>query len=301
MKRLPIFLLILFCCCASGAFSLELKLIEGAGNLAYNKKNTSALSDDADPGFFSPQYHPLILAELSGEISGLGYSFGFQREPILRNRFYANIRLEQEYFFLEAGPVIGLYNSYQLPVNPGVYGSIGAAYPGIIFFEAAGSSTLAAIPMEKRGNYSQTNADLRIGFWVPHVICSFNFEIKDFTLREKIALLIEDKQTRFYFRSDVFTKNFPYNFIVDIGYQSLKRSYISMGIKGTEIVQTTVTDELKSIFLGLEGSFTLTPALKLIAGGEIPVYSWSVRPMEDPPKSAMFFELRLGIIWTLSR
>jgi len=303
MKKILILLLILICCQASGLFSMELTLIEGIGNIAYDKNNTRALSDDSDPlipaGTFSTLYYPLILAKLSGEFSGLAYNVGFQREPILRNRLFANIQIEEEYFSLEAGPFFGLFNTDKLPVNPGVSAVLRLTYPGIAFIEAAGSSTLAAIPMEKKGNYSQISTDLAAGFWVPYVICSFNLSIKNLTLREEIDLLIEDENIRYYFRADVFAKNFPYNIKVDLGFQNLKRSYLSMGVSGTKIVQNTITDEFKSLFLGLEGTFSISPAFKLVVAAEMPVYSWSARPMMDPPKDTMFFELRLGMIWTL--
>ena len=287
--------MILFCCCASVAFSLELELIEGVGNLAYDRGRTSALSDETNPGNISPMYYPLILARFSGEFSGLRYSFGYEQDPRLRNRLFANIRLQQEYFFVEAGPVIGLFNTDGLPVNPGISGTLGLMLPGKIFAEASGSSTLAAIPMEKKGNYSQISADLSAGFWVPYVICSFNLSIEKFTLRKEIASLIEDEFVRYYFRADAFTKNFPYTMRVDIGFQNLKRSYSQ--VVGTDL--DTITDEFKSVFVGLEGTFTITPGLKLFLGAEMPVYSWSERPMKDPPKDTIFFEARVGIIWTL--
>jgi len=301
MKKLLIAIGIILCC--QGAFALDLELIEGFGNMAYNKDLVSALSEDeTDPGTFLPQYYPLVKARFSGEFSGLGYSFGYEREPIMRNRLFANIRIEQEYFFVEGGPFIGLMNTGKLPVNPGFSAVMGLMLPGIVFVQAAGSSTLAAIPMEKKGNYSQISADLSAGFWVPHVICSFNMSIKSFTLRERVDLLIEDELIRYYFRADVFTKNFPYTMHVDLGFQNLKRSYTSMGISvsGTEIEQTVVTDEFKSVFIGAEGFFAVSPALTLILGGEIPVYFWPVRPMKDTPKGIILFEARVGIKLTLS-
>ena len=123
--------------------------------------------------------------------------------------------------------------------------------------------------------------------------------IKNFTLRKETTLLIEDDLVRYYFRADAFKKNFPYTMTVDIGFQNLKRSYTSMGVSGTEVVQTTITDEFKTIFVGVEGTFTINPGMKLILGAEMPVYSWSVRPMQEAPKDTIFFEARMGISWIL--
>ena len=299
MKKILIPLLILFFCQTDWASPLEIEISGGVGNIAYDKSNTAALSGDEDnPGAFKPMYYPLVLARVSGEFGGLGYNVGFERESILRNRLFANIRLDHEYFFIEAGPVFGLFNTDKLPVNPGVSAALGLMYPGIIFAEAAGSSTLAAIPMEKEGNYSQISADLRAGFWVPYVICSFNMSLKSFSLREKTTLLIEDEQIRYFFRADAFTKNFPYTVRVDLGYQNLKRSYTSMEVVVSKIVQTSISDEFKSFFIGIEGIFSLGPDWKLLLGAEMPFYSWAERPMMEPPKSTILFEARMGFIWT---
>jgi len=305
MKRLLIALFVVICCHAPAVFSLEFTLIEGVGNLAYNEENTTPLSEGIPVpppgtfiyGTFTPSFYPLILARISGDIAGgLSFNVGFNRSPIMRNRLFANIRFDHNYFFLEAGPVLGLLNSSKLPVNPGLSATVRAMLPGIIYLEASGSSTLAAIPMEKKGRYSQVSADLSFGFWVPHVICSFNMSIENYNLRKETNFLIEDKSQRYFFRADVFTKNFPYTVKVDMGFQRIMRSYSL--ITGTDI--DTVTDEFRSIFAGMEGVFTINPSLKLLVGAEIPVYSWSVRPMNDPEKKTFFFNARLGIIWTLT-
>jgi len=300
MKRLVITSIILFCFCAYAAFSLELELVEGVGNLSFNKDNTTALgADEAHPGTFLPVYYPLIKTGLRGDFNGVGINFGFERDPILRNNLYANVRFEFNYFFIEGGPFLGLFNTKKLPVNPGVSAAVGLMLPGIFFAQAGGSSTLAAIPMEKEGNYSRITADLGAGFWVPHVICSFNTSMRNYTLRDTIKNLIEDEVQRYFFRADVFSKNYGYTVKVDMGLQVLKRSYTFLEIVGTDIVKNSETDVFRSIYIGMEGSFSVAPGLKLLLGAEMPVYSWPGKPILDPPKKTVFFEARAGIILTL--
>ena len=300
MRKLLIGLFILVCC-ASAAFSIEIKLVQGFGNMAFDTDKTEALSDDSvhPAGTFSRNWYPFTLAQISGNFKSFGYGFGFAKDPLLRNRIFANVSLEEEYFYFTVGPVVGIVNSHQLPVNPGVSGTLGVMYPGVVFAEASGSASLAVVAMDKKGNYSQVSADLSAGFWVPHVICSFNMSIKKFSLRKEITLLTEDNHTRYYFRADAFTKNFPYTICIDLGYQSLKRSYTSTHIVGTHFLQSTITDEFRSIFVGIQGTFTLTPGMKLLAGGEMPVYYWSTGSMENPSKGTAFFDVKLGMILTL--
>ena len=283
-------------------FSLELELTGGLGNLAFDKDRTSPLGDDdpAKTGAFGPHLFPLAMAQLSGEFKGFSYSAGFERDSLLRNRLFANVGLNLDYFSLEAGPVFGIFNSSKLPINPGISMGLGLEIPGIIFIRAHGSSTLG-IFMDRTDNYFQQTGDLSAGFWVPYVICSLNMSVRNFTQREQANLLIEDELIRYFFRADVYTKNIPYTIRVDLGYQSLSRSYMTQSVSGTDIVKDTATDELKSVFMGLEGSYTFSPALKFLLAGEMPVYSWSVRPMKDPSKNSFLFQASIGIIWTIAQ
>jgi len=278
-------------------FSLDLTLSGGIGDLAFDSGRTEALTAIPD-GQFKPTFFPLILTKLRGEYGNFSYNIGFERDPIMRNMLFANVKADFEYFFLEAGPILGLFNSSELLVSPGASIGLGFSIPGIIFAEASGLSTLGIL-METTGNYFQRSGDLSAGFWVPYVVCSFNVNVRDYTVREQANLLIEDTSTRYFFRADVYTKNIPYTIRLDLGFQDLSRSYTSQKIDGVNIVRETQTDEFKSIFVGLEGSYTVNPELTIFLGGEMPVYSWGVRPMKDPPKSSFLFRAWTGFTWTL--
>jgi hypothetical protein len=280
---------------------MELELIGGFGNLAYNKGRTSVLSDPVNPRAFSPQYFPLVLARLSGEYNGLAYNTGFERDPLLRNRLFANMKVETDFFSIEAGPFFGFFNSSKLPLNPGVSANLWLGVPGTVFLKAGGSSTLGIILMDKTGNYSQYSGDISVGFWVPYVICSLNMSIRNFTIRENAVLSIKDESVRYFFRADVHTKNVPYTISLDFGYQSLRRSYTLQEVSGGNIVSNTETDNFKSFFLGMEGTYTFSPSLKFLLGGEMPVYSWGARDLKKPSKGTMLFELRMGVIWTFGQ
>lgn len=297
MKRTFIAAFFILLSLAPGVFSIELELRGGLGNLAFDQDRTVALGDDAVKGRFSPNLYPLILARFSGEYRGFGYSAGFMRDTLIKNRLYSNFRAEFDYFFLEAGPFVGLFNSRKIPVNPGLSAAMGFMVPGAVFISLEGASTLA-LPMEIKGYYYQNNGGVSAGFWVPNVICSVNLVTRNHIEREQANLLIENNQTRWFFRADVFAKNFPYTIKVDLGFQDLKRSYITQKVSGTDIVNDTQTDELKSIFMGFDLTYTASQSLKLLLGAEMPVYSWSARPMKDPKKGAFFFRAWAGIGWT---
>ena len=276
---------------------MDLEISGGVGNLSFDKNRTTALSDEE--GAFSARYYPLILVRLSAEFNRLSFDSGYERDPLMRNRLFANLKFENDYFLLEAGPFIGLFNTGKFSLNPGISGGFGLMVPGILFFKAAGSSTLGA-PMEINDNYYMNYGSLSAGFWVPHVICSLNINVKNFSVREQPYVLIEDRLLRYYFRADVYTKNMPYTIRVDLGYQNLSRSYTTDKISDDTILNATTTDEFKSVFLGLEVSYTVNPFIKVFLAGEMPVYSWGVRPMKDPPKERILFQARTGVVLTLS-
>ena len=104
MKKV-LFALVIFCCVlCPQLFSMDLELIGGMGNLAFNQSRTFPLSNPDFPGAFSAQLYPLVLARVSGEYKSLCYNGGFERGPLLRNRLFANFGTVLDYFSIEAGP-----------------------------------------------------------------------------------------------------------------------------------------------------------------------------------------------------
>ena len=296
MKKVSFSVLILGCILSFKGFSLDLELIGGLGNLAFDQDLSSALSYQGKA--FDPELFPLVLARFSGEYMDLHYNAGFERGPLVRNRLFVNLKLERDYFSIELGPFMGLFNSLSPLLNPGLSAGLSGGVPGIVFARINGSSTLGGIT-DIPGSYSQSTADISAGFWAPYAICSLNMSIRNFTFRQQNRL-IEDELTRYFFSTDVYTKNVPFTIKIDLGYQSLTRSYNSKEVSGTKIVNKSETDAYKSVFIGLEGTYTFSPKLKFLLGGEMPVFSWGERPMKDPSKSTLLFQARAGVIWTIA-
>ena len=281
-------------------YALDIGIIGGAGNLAFDPSLKTPLSDETNPKPFYPKLNPLVLATVSGESGFVTYGGGFERSPILRNRLFANIGIDLTYFKVEAGPFIGIFNSKDEIFNPGFSAGMRLEIPGIIFASVRASSSLGNA-LATTGSYTQKTGELTAGFWVPHVICSANLLTHNYALKEKPNLTIEDSLTRYFFRADVFMKNIPFTIKVDIGYALLKRSYYSQTITGTLppdlILSTDVQgDEFKFIYLGLEGVYAFNPKIKLFLSGEMPVYSWSTPKMKNPKKGTFLFQAMGGVI-----
>jgi hypothetical protein len=192
---------------------------------------------------------------------------------------------------LEFGPFVGLFNTGERIISPGIAAALGLEFPGILFGSLKGASTIGSLALFP-GDFIQETGEIAVGFWVPYAVCTLSIDTKSFTERKTDELLVKDEHTRYQFRADVFTKNVPYTIRVDLGYQSLKRSYSPEG-SGSE------TDELKSVYAGFEGTYRIVPAFQLILGAEMPVYIWGEKPLKGPERKTFMYQFHAGFVWTL--
>jgi hypothetical protein len=270
--------------------ALDLRLSGGLGNLSFDSERETALGPAGTR--FEPSLYPFGRAGLAETYAGMAdYQVSFERDPVLRNRMLASAGFTFSFLRLEFGPFIGLFNTGEQVISPGVAAALELDFPGILFGSLQGASTIGSLALFP-GDFIQETGEIAVGFWVPYVVCTLSISGKSFTERKTDELLVKDEHTRYQFRADVFTKNVPYTIRVDLGYQSLKRSYSPEG-KNSE------TDELKSVYAGFEGTYRITPAFQLIAGAEMPVYAWSEKPLQGPERTAVMYQFHTGFVWTL--
>jgi hypothetical protein len=283
----------------SPLWGIDLEISGGLGNMAFDTERESTLGSESRA--FEDRLFPVGQVKISGETAnGFYYNGAFEREPLLRNRLSINMGIKLDHINLEIGPVMGLFNSEEQIVNPGISAGMGLEFPGILFVNLKASSSLGSV-LDITGDYLQKSAEISAGFWVPHVVFSFNLTAKGFALEKDANLLIEDSLTRYFFRADVFSKNIPYTCRLDLGYLTMSRSYSSYIVNGVNLDQENQTDEFKALYIGLETSYMVSPALKLLLGGEMPVYSWSALPMQGPDKGSFLFRAYAGIILTFGQ
>jgi hypothetical protein len=136
---------------------------------------------------------------------------------------------------------------------------------------------------------------------VPYVTCSLILNTQAYRVMEDPGLVITDERTRYGFRAEVISKSYPYTVRVDGGFQTLKRSYGGevFDPSGPSFTRTSDTDEIRSIYLGLEGSYQVMRNLRLFLGGEMPVYTWGESPLKRE-KGAVFFKIYTGLFWTIA-
>jgi hypothetical protein len=281
---------------------MELEVSGGLGNIYFNPENTEFLGDEEDPQPFAPGLLPIIRSIVSGEIGDtVYYSGGFEYDPILRNRVFANIGLRLGFLNIGAGTFIGILNTEET-FNPGVSAAFGLEFPGIFFANVQAMSSIGGF--QAVGSYSQRGGILTAGFWIPNIIFTLNLETRSYALQKEPNLLMEDRLTRYFIRADIYAKNNPFSFRLDIGYGSLVRSYTSQEIVENEdddgyfLDRVVPADELKYIYMGLKAAYVINPLIKVFIAGEMPVYSWSVLPMKNPDKDKVLFQAQVGVVFS---
>jgi hypothetical protein len=286
---------------ASGA--LDLRVSGGIGNLSFDKKEESFL----DTEIFAPTLYPYGSIGLEGDYSDFAdFSAAFEIDPILRNRLLANAGFNLGYIRIDIGPFIGLFNTEEQKINSGISAGMGVEFPGIAFGSVAVGSTIGSLT-NKPGEYIQHTGDISIGVWVPHVVCTFSLNEKSYTGRVNDELITKDESIRYQLRADMFSKNVPYTIRIDMGYQSLTRSYIPQGSAATVYDPITFefdsvpsdTDEFRSIYFGFEGTYRIVPKIQIVLGAEMPVFSWGKTPLGSPDKETFFYQAHVGLVWTL--
>ncbi|MDR3167239.1 MAG: hypothetical protein LBT93_04790 [Treponema sp.] len=293
MKKTWVFIPLLVFFLSRGVFALELTVSGGAGNIIFGDDRLNSLGQEGLG--FSSNWSPLGYILLEGDFSPFaGFTMGFERDALLRNRVIMNIALRFNHIQFEVGPFMGLFNTPTRPVKAGVSATLGLEFPGLLFGSIHGAATLGPgfrVPGNYPGDYIQEKGSLILGFWVPYVVCSLGIHTKNFIQRRDSDLLIEDEQIRYLFRGDLFVRNVPYTIQVNLGYQELKRSYTTAG--------NTQRDELDSLFIGFELVYMPRSTLRFFLGGEMPVYSWGKRPLRGPDPHVPLLQVHGGFTLTL--
>jgi hypothetical protein len=283
-QRYFIVICILFLGSGFRIFGLDLRISGGLGNNAFDPARQLPLGTEA----FSPHYYPRVLIDMEGDYSNL-ITFGafFERDPILRNRLGGTVGLRAGYVRLDMGPFLGLFNSASKAINPGISAAVKLEIPGILYGAATTASTIGA-NLNIPGSYVQGEGEAALGVWVPYALVVFSVQTRTYAEQTSPELNRSDAQTRYQLGAEIFAKNMPYTVLVNIGYQSLKRTYVESG--------ESAADELKSVYAGFEGVFTISPLLKILAGLESPAYSWGERPLRGPSVKTMLFDAHVGVI-----
>jgi hypothetical protein len=281
------FLFAALCLSLSCLGGMELTVLGGLGNTSFDIKNAHHIGN----GEFKGALYPLALIRLDEAVSdSLAFSGALERDPILRNRFSAEAKISSRFFTVSAGPFLGLFNSSESVVRPGIEAGIRFDLPGIIFAALNAGSTFGSL--RAGGDYEARHGRLEFGFWLPNIVNTISVSEKSYDLRETESLELRDRLLRYEYNADVYAKNVPFEVTLNFGYETLTRSI------SNRAASTVKEDVYNIIFLGAETSFRVSPKLRLILGGEMPVCSWGKKPLTKKDKLVLF-EFRAGFSYTI--
>ncbi|MDR2312985.1 MAG: hypothetical protein LBE02_00435 [Spirochaetaceae bacterium] len=264
--------------------ALDFSAVAGAGNLSFDRESRAPMGAKE----FSGHPYPLGRIGISGDFSDLfGFSVFFQRDPVLGNILEGILQLDTGYLSFSLGPLFSISNTRGTIFSPGITTGMRLGIPGIIFIEVKGMGNLGSFSEE--GDYAIESSSAALGFWLPHLVNTLSVSVKKFGLLREMDLFTGDQVWRFCYRGEIYAKNVPYTIFIDMGYQTLTRSYTDQGLE--------TSDHIRSIFLGFEASVKVRPLFALVFGAEIPLYTWGKEPLVRS-SGAWFIQGFAGFVWS---
>ncbi|MCL1812498.1 MAG: hypothetical protein FWG29_03130 [Treponema sp.] len=261
-------------------FSLDLMVIGGLGNFSFDTSSESAIG----AGKFKGSFFPLGLISIEDQITDtFGYTATAERDPVLRNILSCEMTIDAGLLQFSVGPLFSMFNSMNTFIRPGVYTSLGMEIPGIFFINLRGGATFGS---SIENDYGMETSRIALGFWLPNLLSTLSVSSGKFS--EFDTILIQDEFFRASYRADIYAKNVSYTISIEMGYQSLKRTY------------PADEDLIRAVFIGFETNVTIKPQFTFILGAEAPIFVWGKTPLEKA-KDRMFFRAFTGFRWNIQR
>lgn len=185
----------------------------------------------------------------------------YSYDAILKNTINSLVQYNGNFFSFGVGPFFGFLNTDQVIPKVGITSQFRIQIPGIIFADMGIDSTIGN-KLEENGNYQQEKSLISVGFYVPNAICSFNIVRRIFRELDNDTE-IEDKQTDYSFKVDIFKKNVPYKITLTFGFQSLSKTF-----------DTNTIHTLYSAILGTHVDVNVSDFITITAGLDSSIYTF---------------------------
>ncbi|MDR2718159.1 MAG: hypothetical protein LBB89_08865 [Treponema sp.] len=271
--------------------ALDFELSGGMNNMTFHPDRVTAHGVSTNYKKFQNYPYGFGDFHVRGEVSDkMDFDVHLSRDNILQNTLSGKIKTTSDYFNIEFGPFAGMIDDFSSP-EAGIMGSIQFAYPGIAFLSIGGSSSMGGNFSFLSGNTRQTY-EVKAGVWLPGIIPSISINSKSYSKHLEDTTVIRDELTRIQISADFFVKNAPVILTVDIGMETLTRSYASDFSSETK-------DELTATFAGVTAKWQVTKPIRLIASFEIPVTYSATAPMTDPDDRFKLYKFSAGLAYTV--
>ena len=213
-------------------------------------------------------------------------SSGWVGDPIQRGRIFLKLGYSQENFSVSLSPFVGTLTTPQTWFNPGMSLRLQTTKPGLGFIGAGFLTTFA--PVANNGDAYTSGMHAEVGMYLEHGILTFSVENKAF-LTDTNGVFVKDSQTRYLFDTEVFEKNIPFRFAVDLGYQTLSRTYTAPAVTSTQI---------DSCLFGGKLSWVTSPRSSVFVKALVSLFSLGEgAAIYGVPSSTALFELEAGFTY----
>jgi len=280
-------ILLFFPCQFPGA--LEIEVTGGVNFMTFHPDRETAHSDSEHYRKF--QDYPFGFGKINvrGDLSeSMYFNVTAERDNILLNSLSFTLFNRTDNFRFEFGPFIGIGDRLETP-NTGIIGSIEITFPGIAFLIFGGSSTLGSGFDFTSSSFRET-AEVKFGFMLPFLIPSVSASTRSLSWQKEEYLTLRDTLTRFQVSAEFFSKNIPFIFRLDAGYEIYTRNY--------KRGNTESTDELNAWYSGFDLIVQVSKPVKISAGLEIPIIYTAVEPMIAPDFLWNIVKANVGVVYT---
>ncbi len=260
MKRILISLCVLSIL-SPALFSLDVTTLVHGGNILFDKDSKTV--EDSISG--TDYYYGLSIFGQQEIDDNITLNAGFQYDPVLRYTTYTTVEFRRDFYQIAVGPFFGTFNSWNPIMKSGISTSIRFDYPGVVFASLRSDSSIAA-RFTKSGDYMQEHNRIRVGYYIPHAICSLNLNTKRYVTQKTDSLEVDDSFTEYAFDIDIFQKNVPVRVLLSFAYQQLERIY-----------STASSDEsntLNSVIIGTGFRIEASPRFTILTQIDSNVYSF---------------------------
>ncbi|MDR3356359.1 MAG: hypothetical protein LBO04_04145 [Spirochaetaceae bacterium] len=225
MKNKALLVLCLFLFHPRQTNPIDITVGGGIDKTSYSPKNEDPAGDT-----FEPELLPLYFAELRGDFA-VEYSYGIRAlyDPIWLNTVSGNVGYKFGNVNIGLGFFIGDSDFTFKTLDAGFSGRAGFEFPGVFFANASIASSLDG------GSDSAETATRKLfgaqgGFWIPHILFTFDFELREYIEQLSGALKIHRSRTMYRLTMEMYSKNTPYRIGLIFGKQSLSRKIESASV-----------------------------------------------------------------------
>lgn len=235
MKKFGFFVLLLST--ATAAFSTDLTIQANSSNLFWAAARTN---DVAGTTFAGADFFYGLDAYIAQDLGeNLKLKAGMIDDQIIHRKIFSEISYAYSNFTITVGPFFSTIATAEKWFSPGILAAFQYDIPGYLFARVGFQTSMN--PLGRNGDFALADQWATVGIFLPNGIISGTIQDRSFQNRKSATITTIDSRSDYVLSTEVFEKNFPIRYALDIKYQILSRVYQA---------STTTSTPLNSALLG---------------------------------------------------